>query len=295
MKRISLLVLLMMFLSGCTQTENLPNTQEPTLTQRSTSIPTATLQPALQPIASNTANPSLVPALSKDEATQRVAELFETNNGCNLPCFWGIVPGQTNLADAKTILDELASIDYGPHRNESWAYDYFFDVGKPNTVGVHVTLYTDKDIVDFVGVTDFDSPSYHLPEFLSRNGAPDQILVRTWKNSPSNTDQVPFLIYMYYKKSGMLVAYGMGTGRIENDSIKGCIERSPSLQMWGIEKPQRIEEAMQLMGWFDANLISISDATAGKLNVEKFLEQFSRSNSETCFITSRSLWPEPDR
>lgn len=233
--------------------------------------------------------------MQADEAIVKVKELLETNNGCKLPCFWGITPNQTSETDAMGILDVFSSVDYGSHSKESSSIKHFLDVNGKNNVGVHITFFTDKSVIGLIQASDLNSPSYHLPEFLIQNGKPDQIILRAWKRTPSNTDQVYFLVYMYYENSGMLVAYGMGTGTIEKDSINGCIDLSPTIQMWGVGKPQNIEDAMSQMGWTAADLLSISDATADALPVDSFYENFSRPNVKTCFSTSRNLWSEPDR
>ena len=62
---------------------------------------TTTTQPNPTPVPTEIA-PSAIPiptldvassTLSKEATTQNLIELLETNRGCELPCWWGIVPG----------------------------------------------------------------------------------------------------------------------------------------------------------------------------------------------------------
>ncbi len=285
-------VLLMIYISGCSQIQPISTvTPIPAITKEPTSTPSATLTPTLLPTATFTLTPTRLPTLQADKAIRKAKELLETNNGCALPCFWGITPGITSWDYTNSFLQTFSNIE----SHSSNGGEFYFDINGPSAIGLHITLSADNELVSFIQVSDFDSSSYHLSEFLVQNGKPDQVMLRTWKNSPSNTDQVPFLIYMYYKTSGMLVAYGYGTGTIKSDYINGCVDLSPSVEIWGIEKPQNIEDAMKVMGWYDSNLLSISDATAGALDVDNFYKKFSQSNVDTCFRTSRNLWLAPDR
>lgn len=85
------------------------NTPKPTPTV--TTSPTAigviqTLPPSPFPtpsIPARTATPTAtpVPTLSVDEEGDFLSELMLENGGCELPCWWGIVPGQTAQQDAR--------------------------------------------------------------------------------------------------------------------------------------------------------------------------------------------------
>src|SRR5690242_550646 len=52
--------------------------------------------------------PSPIPTLDTASARQQVLKLFETNNGCHLPCWWGIIPGKTKWDDALNILAPIS-------------------------------------------------------------------------------------------------------------------------------------------------------------------------------------------
>jgi hypothetical protein len=79
-------------------TRSLPAT--PTATLAPSKTPTSESIPSIQP----TETATILPTLQPDEAEALVLELFETNGGCQLPCWWGFTPGETNWVQAKTFL-----------------------------------------------------------------------------------------------------------------------------------------------------------------------------------------------
>ena len=78
--------------------------------------PTPTLAPTLTPTVTNTLLPTKTPSptvaqswtpppkLSQEEANELLLELYETNGGCEMPCWWGIVPGETPWETALELL-----------------------------------------------------------------------------------------------------------------------------------------------------------------------------------------------
>ena len=296
-------ILLVILISGCSQTQPLPissltprpaATRTPIPTQAPTLITTFT--PTFQPAKTYTPTLTSLPTLQTDLAVTKINELLSTNNECALPCFWGIVPGKTSWGDAINFLRTFSSIDYGNDANSSGIKEFFFDINGPNQVGMHVTMHEDDDVISFIEVSDFDSQAYHLAVFLEKNGKPDEIVLRTYKSFyQNNSTVVPFLLYMYYSQPKMLVAYGYSNGQINGNWITGCIDGSPSVQIWALDRPHNLDEAMQIMGWYDPYLfyLNISDATLGELDVDEFYETFKNNSVKPCFRTPLNLWPEP--
>ena len=119
--RVGLIVVPVLLLLGCLPcqvTEDEPSVEpspfssvKPTATQRPTAIPSpaATLLPTLTPrptwtpsptwtpipTRTPTATPLPFPTLESAEMQSFIAEMLSTNGGCELPCWWGITPGET--------------------------------------------------------------------------------------------------------------------------------------------------------------------------------------------------------
>ena len=74
-----------------TPTLTITSTQTQTLTQ--THIATLSFLP--------------LPTLNPEEEQATILTLLKSNNGCDLPCWWGITPGKTTKLDTEQILRGL--------------------------------------------------------------------------------------------------------------------------------------------------------------------------------------------
>jgi hypothetical protein len=141
---------------GCTPTNNisihpsqtvasgLKPTTSPTITQK----PTRTLPP----------QPTPHPTLPPDKVEQLFAALQDES--CKLPCYLGIIPGQTTLQAAKEILVELGGSYVGENENEmidGLRYTYTLDLGDQPSgekiITQSVSLVTNNDIVQVLIVS----------------------------------------------------------------------------------------------------------------------------------------------
>ncbi len=259
-----------------------------TLSSTSTPLPTltATLLPTLTPL----------PTLPAAEAKSQVVELLKTNKGCKLPCFWGIIPGLTSWDETKNFLDSFSSQSETLNFTKSPGFfgDFYFTHDGKAIVDLHLSMVVKNNLIQEISVMDFDVPSYHLAGFLSNNGTPDQVWLRTYSQvSYGGGDVVPFLIYLFYKDAQMIIAYGYGQGTVSGDQIQGCIDGSPSLYIWSLDRPLTFQEAGKLGGYLQPNdkVLEISDATQGKMDANKFFETFKEPSVVPCFQTPKNLWP----
>ena len=126
--RMSYLVVLLgciLFLVGCNPVEmqasktaaDFPSpSQTNTMTRTTTPFltTTPTLTATIEPSSTKTKSPTLTPSwtprptLPLDEAIETVQELIRTNGGCEFPCWWGLVPGETTWWEAEAFLKPLA-------------------------------------------------------------------------------------------------------------------------------------------------------------------------------------------
>jgi len=260
-----------------------------------TSLPLVSTATMLPPtIIPSTLTP--LPTLPADQAKARVAELLKTNKGCKLPCFWGIIPGHTSWDETKNFLETFSSQSETLNFTKTPGFfgDFYFTQDDNVPVILHLSMTVKNSLIQEVSVMDFDSPSFHLAEFLANNGAPDQVWLLTYSQvSYGGGAVVPFLVYLFYKDLQMIVAYGYGQGTLSNDQIEGCVDGSPSLYMWSLGKPLTFQDASKLGGYSQPTdkLLEISDATQGKMNANKFFEIFKNPGVEPCFQTPQNLWP----
>ena len=86
---------------GITNTLTNKFTDEPTYTLTQLPASTASLTPAPTVTPSWTPLPTTLP----DDVQKMVEELLVTNRNCELPCYWGIVPGETKNKRSETLFD----------------------------------------------------------------------------------------------------------------------------------------------------------------------------------------------
>lgn len=118
-----------------------------------------------------------------------MSALLSDNNGCELPCFLGIVPGKSTLEDAKTLLLKFHLADRIYHAEGSGRYRINTFVELENiSLELDITFFVQEDIVSWIKVeTDligggkgkteaFKTMSrYSLSEIFQRHGVPDEI------------------------------------------------------------------------------------------------------------------------
>lgn len=83
----------------------MPNLITPFVQTAETTYPT----PSVTTTTLAVVTPTTLSTLSYDEALVTVQTLYETNNGCLLPCWWGITPGKTTWEQTKDLLSPFVS------------------------------------------------------------------------------------------------------------------------------------------------------------------------------------------
>lgn len=145
-------------------------------------------KPALEPTQIRIPKPTLT-----YERQKEFFELLRTNGNCNLPCFWGIMPGKTLWEDANSFLEPFsynAPITVDNFRSTPAITAY--DVAISTTMDIDLTMVVNvdvnrdgvvKDIImrteifkdGYLGVDDKHMIWYSLSEIFRRLGVPDQI------------------------------------------------------------------------------------------------------------------------
>ena len=124
-----------------------PNTISPSntfaLNETGTPLPAPSLTPTLSPTRTPTAPPQ--PTLAPEQARKIIMTVLQEPVDCAAPCFWGIIPGKTELGEANDILTHLGleikstTLD----NKDFYGFKYDFDSG----LSVITTLTVTKDIV----------------------------------------------------------------------------------------------------------------------------------------------------
>jgi hypothetical protein len=308
--------LVLLALVGCTST---PPVEIPTTT------PTITLTPSptFTPIPS--ATPTLIPTLTVEDARAKLLDLLATNGNCNLPCLWGITPGESTPQEARAILIPLSSIsDPMATGFDSDSGATFFDYYEGNMMfDTAVSFETNNSVVShiFFQAREFlhgepgdasvikpiyDSETfgervhpYMLTSILSMQGMPAAVLISTDGGFERGKDVPGFYILLLYPDQGLLVSYTTYR-KLVGGNVQGCPANAwVELELYPAGKGEFFSEFISKSQW--ANLWPalpdnpywrpIEKATS--MSLEKFYQTFSQPTNK-CIETPANLWATPE-
>lgn len=308
----AILLLASVILTTCGLQENTVPISVITVTQASpianasaTEMPSITKQP--------TPSPSLMPfpTLPPEEALETFIDLIDKSGDCNLPCWLGVTPGQTEFEDVENIFSEftaIAATEFSPQ----WAFIkvHFpnFRTAKHSTstevnpaedgkvwrILVNATAYQNIN-----GPLDYTNPEfqklwrrYFVPGIFTIHGPPEKIFLDTTLISADAATSYPFVLWVVYPQQGFLIRY-QGNNVKAGSNIRICPMQSRiEIKIWdvnrsGYEEFTKGDRALGISTSLGPQPIeSVTD-----YDVESFYETFKSGQVDTCFETSASIWP----
>jgi hypothetical protein len=157
-----------------------------------------------------------------------VLDLLVNNAGCELPCYWGITPGETTWQDALIYLASFSA------RFEGGNYDVTARDGSElsylafesrNTIPeynepVHSDYIEKKGIIDSIAVYEIGTElRYQVHHVLDRYGLPDEVLFDLSDDSPVGKPW--FSMWILYEERGVTLFYD-GIAKKKGDSMEVC-------------------------------------------------------------------------
>lgn len=252
--------------------------------------PTPTNTFTLTPGPTRTLTP--LPTLSPNEALAKVQWLYETNNGCLLPCWWGITPGITYWSDAKHFLAPISSfqISDNPSQNPDSAEVYLpntyytgLDAGRP----VDHQYMVENGVVQAIDVWVSEPSSFFAPASIVNDyGIPEEIYMNTWQGGTG------YSLTFFYPHKGFLIRYNILGGNNDNKIIRACLPTTypPSLKLWFPEKILSYIEADAITSPYRVEY-DLPLVTATGIDVATFSETLKNSAGPICLETPTNLWP----
>lgn len=311
LKFISLL-LLVVLLSACTQqaeqtdsstvipaaTITLTRTAiPPTLTSTPSPMPTHTYTPV--PTATSTrVVPTLpwtpIPTLNETDGVNLLMAYYENNGGCALPCWWGITPGETTWAEARSKLSVIGP-EFGPFLvTRIPSYQYSFRVSMaldPLDLGFfEPRIWVEDGMVYGINLNTGwiqKGVKYTLPLVLREFGEPEEIWIRVQTDVQ---DKPLYELALFYPHLGLLFN-SSGEGEFISSGVKICPQTfkhgiypaaitlyTPNLQV-SFEELQA-----SLFDWThnDFLLVELSSITDG-YDEAAFYETYVVPNTSACF------------
>lgn len=221
-----------------------------------------------------------LPTLAADELEAAVAELLANPMNCDVPCWWGAVPGTTKIEEIKHFLSPY-NFDIVEYEVEGQTY---LRVGigyvKERNDFEEIIVYGFSDSV-LTGVTAY-TPS--IADILTKFGQPDEI----WLSTGITPVPIPVRLNLVYYQEGMAVGYVVD-GFVENHMFNGCFaaEEKGSLRLI-LPHSATSYEAFPTIFEDDRRYLPLEEATS--LTMEDFMQRFSDPSQPQCIETPIEIW-----
>lgn len=235
--------------------------------------------------------PAATPTLTSEQLADNFTRLMTENGGCELPCWWGIVPGESNI---ETIAEQF--VPQGLVWWEEWKQ--LEDSSSRSSAAL--TFEIDENIIQTINVWGGgegdgfvqDWGRYSLDQVLTRYGTPSQVFVYyPWRPDP---DTPPlYHLLLFYETLGIEIDY-VGTSQdINKEETQVCPNLREVFQInLLLYQPARISNIVETVIPPETisfiagpeivyDLIEWEQATGTTL--DSFYETFKGGNASSCF------------
>ena len=277
-------------LPKATEEVKLPTSTLPQPTISPTIMPTNVPSPTAiyTPIPTNTPRPTLPP----DEAQILILDLLENNAECQLPCWWGFIPGETNWQTAEESLSRIASRIVTTGKPPEYYAEVFLVVSEEiSPIPLRHIYAIRNDIIDVIDVEAVGTSTYDVSQILSAYGPPEEVWLLTG-SMPLEGD-LPFEFALFYPQQGFMVDYGV-QGQVQGEYVLGCPEFDDLVLMtlWSPEKELTFSEVISRRSGVNAARYK-SLETATDMTIGDFFQVFKEADNLECLQTPAELWVYP--
>ena len=244
---------------------------------------TLTYTPTNVPTHLSTITWTPLPTMLAYERDEKISMLLETNGGCELPCWWGIIPNKTPWAEALHFLSSFIS------DNDRGTIHYLTPDNEETEIWFGIRDGLVSDITVFPPSTQY---KYQLHQLLSLLGIPKDVYIVAQSSSP-----VPGLppagLILDYSEIGIWAAYKFVPSAID-ENLYVCPQRvGPRLELFdpttGITYLGSKEELIATLGdhtGFPQKIEAVTNMTT-----DVFYNTFINPTSNACLETPANLWP----
>jgi len=270
-------------------------------------------------VASLTLTPPPLPGLSAEDASAEVRQLLQGDPECRFPCFWGLEPGRTSIADTTAFLDQFESIGSLHFSENKGSVHLRTPIGAGERLGVNINLTADNQNLASLSVglalekeqqaTEFIHdklllaeilPMYQLSEILNKYGPPSDVRIMTYQAVPLG-DLQEFHLLLIYPQNGFMILYTASVGdnplptEPDRDVIPSCFSDAyVTLWLWQPSEAITSDAVLKskfINALFFAKFKPVEIAT--DLDTPGFYKTFKDPESSHCLTTPVELWPLP--
>lgn len=311
MKNTRYLALLLILLgSGCSQVAN----ETPTITLAEASRGVVTETPVVSTSTQDPV-PSVSPTIGVEFSSTPIQELatvtpvpkeildqvywlFKDNGGCQFPCWWEIVPGQTTLEEAVNLFEPII-LSWNEYTNYAdrdgikyYIFAFYFPVEDEWNIQTSFLLSVrEKDNVIESISTNMDAHHiglHYLPEILSQYGKPESILV----NGSAGGGGYFMNLYMYYPQHGFLSTHQFrvenGEKKMGSTEICSALQTYSGLMLWDPDSNVSINMLSEMWpGYWYGDFLPLEQVS--KLSMDEFYNAFTEWQYQ-CIEIDTDFW-----
>jgi hypothetical protein len=243
-------------------------TKEPTETITHDLTPTVTPVPTLSPL----------PTLPDYESAIKIEQLLLNNGDCRLPCFWGITPGKTSVAELYQFTNQFfPGIGFMEKSDKSYTLYYAHEESGDTTFTVE--FFEEESIIKGIGIKlDTARLSFPLTRLLTEYNMPDKVLI-----GPVDSSYDMFVLYQDQRIVGQYHLFSEENGNYLCYDPKYVV----GIVTWAKDK-RWLDYVNQLFGF---NTDEVSESSLKPLDqvtvydMPTFYKQFSTRNRTICMKT----------
>lgn len=258
-----------------------------TATSTATNTPTKTKFP---PTSTPTPTTTPAPTLSAIEEGEFLSALLSGNAGCELPCWWGVTPGQTSIQAARDLFASQGIDDWTVSFDGTYV---IIGLGYPRNDGYHshhvlVEFRLKRDIVQIVSVDGGNRGEEFRPLFirdwqlysplamLNRYDLPTYIEFAPVENSPY------YRLKLIYASLGVMISYIVPFEHLNDEEVRVC---------FNLEVVDYIYMTLFTPDAENSTPYPVDDSifweVATGLNREAFRQMFSDNSTPPCVEVNR--------
>jgi hypothetical protein len=253
-----------------------------TFTPDATQMATAAMLPSPTRVLTPTATPTItpLPTLSIVEEGDFLSMLMANNGGCDLPCWWGVVPGETTSQEGRDMFVSLGVDDWSVAFDNTYAT---MGLGYPIQNNLHsrdvtVRFELKNDVIQYIRMeaaykhedsrTIFrqDWSHYKLSAILDRYGVPSHVRLFHIPNSPY------YQLGVSYISLGIEIRYVILPESFESRRVCADMERTDFIYLT-LFPPERADEIPGIAPNLDSYDMESWSSVTG-LDVESFYNIF---------------------
>lgn len=188
--------------------------------------------------AASSLTPTPIATLTNEQKQERLVELMRENGGCELPCWWGIMPNVSTVEMAQNVLVV---------NGFQWNQDYSSGMRVANDFGVFLKLNVEESIVQSLNVrgdylTDTeDSLAYSqafaqgwqrnsINALLEQHGMPTRVFIFTPFRADPGTGPAYHLL-LFFEDLGIEIDYTGSAEQLNGTHYRACPDLSDIWQI----------------------------------------------------------------